>query len=155
MGVAHRRRGSSTEPSTACLRSSGSPSGYRHDSIPAGVQALTKLAVARGWALAATEDASRFNDTGLAAYNVVVFLSTTGEVLDDTQQAAFERYDQARCAKNQTTDRKLHAMHPKVLRLAFKDGRKKAGSNQLARPLHRRGSHARGIRSLRRTPPKP
>ena len=47
--------------------------------------------MARGWALAATEDASRFNATGLAAYNVVVFLSTTGEVLDDTQSKGISR----------------------------------------------------------------
>lgn len=66
--------------------------GYRHDSIPAGVQALTKLAADRGWRIAATEDPSRFSDSGLASYNVVVFLSTTGDVLDAPQQAAFERF---------------------------------------------------------------
>jgi type 1 glutamine amidotransferase len=66
--------------------------GYRHDSIPAGVQALTKLAADRGWSLLATEDATKFSDPGLAAYNAVVFLSTTGDVLDDAQQSAFERF---------------------------------------------------------------
>ena len=65
---------------------------YRHDSIGAGIQALTKLATARGWGLTATEDASTFSDTGLAPYNAVIFLSTTGNVLDDAQQAAFERF---------------------------------------------------------------
>jgi type 1 glutamine amidotransferase len=65
---------------------------YRHDSIPAGVQALTKLAAERGWAMSATEDPTKFSDTGLAAYNAVIFLSTTGNVLDDAQQAAFERF---------------------------------------------------------------
>jgi len=65
---------------------------YRHDSIPAGIEALTKLATERGWQLAATEDASKFSDAGLASYNVVIFLSTTGDVLNDAQQAAFERF---------------------------------------------------------------
>jgi len=65
---------------------------FRHDSIPAGIQALTKLAADRGWALAATEDPGKFSDAGLAAYNAVIFLSTTGDVLDDPQQAAFERF---------------------------------------------------------------
>jgi type 1 glutamine amidotransferase len=65
---------------------------YRHDSIPAGIQALTGLAAAQGWRLDATEDASRFTDAGLAGYSVVIFLSTTGDVLDDTQQGAFERF---------------------------------------------------------------
>src|SRR6478609_5396568 len=40
--------------------------GYRHDSIPVGIQALSELATARGWQLEATEDASRFTDGGLA-----------------------------------------------------------------------------------------
>ena len=65
---------------------------YRHDSIPAGIQALTGLAAERGWPLAATEDPTWFSDAGLAAYTVVIFLSTTGDVLDDEQQAAFERF---------------------------------------------------------------
>jgi len=65
---------------------------YRHDSIPAGIAALNRLAAERGWAFAATEDASRFSDAGLAAYDAVIFLSTTGDVLDDAQQAAFERF---------------------------------------------------------------
>jgi len=65
---------------------------YRHDSIPAGVAALTLLAAERGWQLAATEDPSRFSDATLASYDAVIFLSTTGDVLDDEQQAAFERF---------------------------------------------------------------
>ena len=44
--------------------------------------------------MTATEDASVFTDEGLAGYEVVVFLSTTGDVLDAAQQAAFERYVQ-------------------------------------------------------------
>jgi len=65
---------------------------YRHDSIPAGVQGLSKLAADRGWQLTATEDATKFSDAGLASYSAVIFLSTTGDVLDDAQQAAFERF---------------------------------------------------------------
>ncbi len=68
---------------------------YRHDSIPAGIQALTALAKSRGWQLDATEDASRFSDAGLAGYSAVIFLSTTGDVLDDAQQGAFERFIRA------------------------------------------------------------
>jgi type 1 glutamine amidotransferase len=69
--------------------------GYRHDSIPAGIQGLTQLAAERGWTATATEDATRFDDEGLAAYDAVIFLSTTGDVLDDAQQAAFERFIRA------------------------------------------------------------
>ena len=40
----------------------------------------------------ATEDASAFTDESLAQYKAVVFLSTTGDVLNAAQQAAFERF---------------------------------------------------------------
>ena len=37
-------------------------------------------------------DASKFTDAGLAPYKAVVFLNTTGDVLDAAQQTAFEKY---------------------------------------------------------------
>ena len=40
----------------------------------------------------ATEDAGVFSDQGLAPYRAVVFLNTTGDVLDPGQQAAFESF---------------------------------------------------------------
>ncbi|SDW73934.1 PKD domain-containing protein [Amycolatopsis xylanica] len=70
-------------------------SGFRHDSIPAGVAAIRELGAANGFAVDATEDASAFTDANLAKYRAVVWLSTTGDVLDGTQQAAFERYIEA------------------------------------------------------------
>jgi cytochrome c len=69
--------------------------GYRHAAIPAGIQAITTLGGQNGFAVNATEDPARFTDEGLAIFDVVVFLSTTMDVLDDTQQAAFERYIRA------------------------------------------------------------
>ena len=66
--------------------------GFRHDSIPAALRALRELGTANGIAVDATEDASVFSDAGLARYDAVIFLSTTGDVLDDVQQGAFERY---------------------------------------------------------------
>ena len=69
--------------------------GFRHDSIPQGITAIQQLGTANGFTVTATEDAAAFTDANLANFDVVVFLSTTGEVLDDTQQAAFERFIQA------------------------------------------------------------
>ena len=69
--------------------------GYRHEAIAAGVTALTELGRQRGWQVTATEDAGRFSDEGLSPFDVVVFLSTTGDVLDEEQQAAFERFIRA------------------------------------------------------------
>jgi type 1 glutamine amidotransferase len=68
---------------------------FRHDSIPAGVEAIRQLGARNHFAVDATEDAAAFTDANLARYDVVVWLSTTGDVLDDTQQAAFERYIRA------------------------------------------------------------
>ena len=66
--------------------------GYRHNSIPAGTAAIQALGRQHDFGVDATEDAARFSDDGLRAYQVVVFLNTTGAVLDAAQQAAFERF---------------------------------------------------------------
>ena len=42
----------------------------------------------------ATEDAGAFTSANLARYDAVIWLSTTGDVLDAAQQTAFERYIQ-------------------------------------------------------------
>jgi type 1 glutamine amidotransferase len=63
--------------------------GYRHESIPAAVETVRE---SRDLDVTATEDPAVFAPAGLAAVDVVVFLSTTGRVLDDAQRAAFEAY---------------------------------------------------------------
>ena len=68
---------------------------YRHDSIPDAVAAIAVLGSEHGFAVDATEDASTFEDAYLAPYQAVVFLLTTGDILDADQQAAFERYVRA------------------------------------------------------------
>ena len=66
--------------------------GFRHDSIDEGVAALGELGAEHGFTVTATEDATAFTSGNLARYRVVVFLSTTGDVLDTAQQTAFEAY---------------------------------------------------------------
>jgi type 1 glutamine amidotransferase len=66
--------------------------GFRHESIPAGVRAVKEIGAANGFAVETTEDASAFTPVGLARYQAVVFLNTTGDVLDPAQQSAFESY---------------------------------------------------------------
>ncbi|WP_247236536.1 ThuA domain-containing protein [Telluribacter sp. SYSU D00476] len=68
---------------------------FRHTSIEAGQKALMKLGKEKGFAVDTTEDASRFYEENLKRYQAVVFLSTTGDVLNAQQQNAFERYIQA------------------------------------------------------------
>ncbi len=66
--------------------------GFRHDSISNGIDAIRQLGQQNNFDVDATEDASSFNDTNLARYQTVIFLNTTGDALNNDQQAAFERY---------------------------------------------------------------
>ncbi len=66
--------------------------GFRHDSIPDAIAAVRTLGDQNGFVVDATEDPIVFTDSGLADYSAVSFLLTTGDVLDESQQAAFERY---------------------------------------------------------------
>ena len=68
--------------------------GFRHKSIPAGIEAITKLGVREGFGVDATEDASRFQLENLVGYDAVIFLNTTLDVLNVDQQAAFQSYIQ-------------------------------------------------------------
>src|SRR6266851_6043498 len=67
-------------------------SAFRHDSIPQGIAAIEAIGSEHRFAVDRTEDAARFTEAALARYKVVVFLNTTGDVLDAEQKAAFERY---------------------------------------------------------------
>ncbi|MEX0315263.1 MAG: ThuA domain-containing protein, partial [Allomuricauda sp.] len=69
--------------------------GFRHGSIEAGLEALKKLGAENNLKVVATEDASYFVEDSLQNYDAVVFLNTTGDILDAVQQADFERYIQA------------------------------------------------------------
>ncbi|RAO51790.1 hypothetical protein LUPAC06_06475 [Micromonospora saelicesensis] len=66
--------------------------GFRHSSIPNGITAIQQLGAANGFTVTATEDAATFTTANLAQYQAVVFLSTTGDVLNAGQQGAFEAY---------------------------------------------------------------
>lgn len=66
--------------------------GFRHDSIPDGVAAVKQLGETGGFTVDATEDAAAFTAGNLRRYDAVVFLSTTGDVLNAAQQTAFEGY---------------------------------------------------------------
>ena len=69
--------------------------GFRHGSIASGKAAITKLGIENGFSVDTTENASIFTEKNLKKYSAVVFLNTTGDILDNTQQEAFEHYIQA------------------------------------------------------------
>ncbi|RST10271.1 DUF1080 domain-containing protein [Streptomyces sp. WAC05374] len=69
--------------------------GFRHSSIDDGLAALRELGSGNNVTVDATEDAQAFTAGNLARYKAVVFLSTTGDVLNAAQQTAFEQYVRA------------------------------------------------------------
>lgn len=69
--------------------------GFVHSSIPQGVAAVVKLGVQNGFDVDTTRNAAYFNEDSLKQYSAVIFLNTTGNVLDYRQEAAFERYIQS------------------------------------------------------------
>ena len=69
--------------------------GYRHASIEAGREAIIKLGKENGFDVIATEDSLVFTEDSLKKFAAVIFLNTTGNVLDYKQEAAFERFIQA------------------------------------------------------------
>jgi len=66
--------------------------GFRHASIPAGLAALQQLGREKNWRVDTSQQSARFVADTLRRYAAVVFLNTTGDVLDSTQQVAFEHY---------------------------------------------------------------
>ncbi|GAB4016895.1 ThuA domain-containing protein [Spirosoma koreense] len=69
--------------------------GWHHTSIPVGIAAVQQLGSANGFGVDTTTNSALFTDDNLKQYAAVIWLSTTGNVLNGEQQAAFERYIQA------------------------------------------------------------
>ncbi|MBG83189.1 MAG: glycosyl hydrolase [Phycisphaerae bacterium] len=65
--------------------------GFRHDCVDNGVKALRELAVGQ-YDIEVTDDPAEFAPGNLSRFDTVVFLNTTGDVLDGPHQDAFEGY---------------------------------------------------------------
>ncbi len=90
--VACQPQPEASEPPPSRILVMSKTAGFRHGSIDAGVKSLQRLGERHGFAVDVTEDAGVFTAQRLAAYEVVVFNNTTGDILDRTQEAAFEAY---------------------------------------------------------------
>jgi type 1 glutamine amidotransferase len=64
--------------------------GYHHSSIAVGIVAIQKLGVENKFDVDTTIDANKIN-----TYKAVIFLSTTGDILNEDQQDAFKKYIEA------------------------------------------------------------
>lgn len=66
--------------------------GFRHSSIPKGVETVRSLLNEEGILSTHTEDASYFSTDSLTQFDAVIFLNTSGDILDETQKGAFMAY---------------------------------------------------------------
>ena len=69
--------------------------GYRHESIEAGKQALMQMGAAHGFTVDTTEDAARITEDSLKQYAAVIFLNTTGNILERASEVDLQRFIQA------------------------------------------------------------
>lgn len=88
---------------TSCGSRSGKPrilvfaktAAFRHSSIPNGKAAILKLGQENGFTVDTTENPEYISEDSLKNYSAVIFLQTTGDMLNNYQEADFERYIQA------------------------------------------------------------
>ena len=66
--------------------------GYYHSSIPVAVAAIQKLGKANNMQIDTTSESATFLQPNLDTYHAIVFMSTTGDVFNDQEQAAFKKY---------------------------------------------------------------
>ncbi len=67
--------------------------GFRHEEqIVAGAALVQAFGAAHGFGVEHSEDAALIEPANLARYAVVIFLHTTGDILDSAQEAALEGY---------------------------------------------------------------
>jgi len=69
--------------------------GTRENNVVDSRKGLQAFYVGKGLVVDTSENAALFSDTGLTKYKAIVFLKTTGDFLNDTQQAAFEKWFKA------------------------------------------------------------
>lgn len=66
--------------------------GFRHESIPKGVEVVTELLNNNKIQTFHTEDAAYFSKEKLNDFDAVLFLSTTGDIFDDAQKEALQEF---------------------------------------------------------------
>lgn len=68
---------------------------YHHESIPDGIKAIQKIGGENHFAVDTTTNSALFNEANLKKYAAVIFLNTSGDVLDTVQKTDFRRYIEA------------------------------------------------------------
>lgn len=87
--------GPKTKPGTPKILVFSKTAGFRHGNIEDATKAIVELGERKGFEVEASEDASLFTDENLKQYAAILFMSTTGDILNTNQEIAMERYIQA------------------------------------------------------------
>jgi type 1 glutamine amidotransferase len=66
--------------------------GWRHKSIPNGIEALKKIGIENTWKIDFSEDSLVFNSKNISKYNLIIFLNTTGNILGSEQEESFKKF---------------------------------------------------------------
>ncbi|MFM2395034.1 MAG: hypothetical protein RLZZ546_3017 [Bacteroidota bacterium] len=66
--------------------------GWHHASIKDGIEAIFALSQRHHFDVDFDENTDWFTDENLKKYDAIIFLNTTGDILNDKQQAAMERF---------------------------------------------------------------
>lgn len=69
--------------------------GWHHESISNGITAINELAATHNFIVKRQQNAIKITEDGLKDFDVVLFLSTTANIFDEDEQAAFEKYIQS------------------------------------------------------------
>lgn len=69
--------------------------GFRHESIPDGIAAIQQLGSSNGFVVDKSEDSAVFTMANLTQYQAIIFLNTSGDILDNNQKVAFQHYIQS------------------------------------------------------------
>ncbi len=68
--------------------------GFRHQSIDSGINLIRSLGDQEDFIVDTSINASDFNTNNLSLYKAVVFLNTSGDILDSSQESAFQTFIQ-------------------------------------------------------------
>jgi len=80
------------EPQRVSILVFSHTAGFRHPSIADAVAFFSALPPEEGIDVTLSEDPALFSDAILADFDVLVFANTTGDILDEEQQAALQRF---------------------------------------------------------------
>ncbi len=65
---------------------------YLHESVPEALNMMNGLAVQNNWMIKMTEDSTYFTSDNLNQFDVIVFVLTGGDIMDEKEKQAFKEF---------------------------------------------------------------